>query len=68
MLTLLLTHGVTARVILARAQGRPLGALWDTDSPPAAISELRLVRGRLTVRRLNVVGHLPAPPRVHLAR
>ena len=48
--------------------GRRPGALWDIDSPPGATSELGLGRGRLTVRRLNVVSHLPAPPRVHLAR
>jgi probable phosphoglycerate mutase len=62
------THGVPARLILARARGRPLGALWEHDSPPAAISELLRARGRAAVRRLNLVGHLPAPPRAHLAR
>lgn len=61
------THGVTARVILARAQGHPLSALWSIDSPPAAISELWLERGRCRVRRLNAVAHLPAPPQAHAA-
>ncbi len=62
------THGVTARVILARAQGRPLSSLWRIDSPAAAISELLVRDGRYLVRRLNAVSHLPAPPQAHAAR
>lgn len=62
------THGVVARVILARARGRPLDALWERASPPTAISELTIDGGRYALRRLNAVGHLPAPPAPHPAR
>ena len=61
------THGVTARVFLVRAQGRSLRDLWAIESPPAGISEVWVNRGRYVVRRLNAVAHLPAPPGRHAA-
>lgn len=61
------THGVTARVILARALGRPPAALWSIDSPPVAISELRFTRRGHVVGHLNRLVHLASPPRAHAA-
>ncbi len=64
----IVTHGVTARVILARTRGHSLSSLWDIDSPSAAINELWVEDGRYVVGRLNVISHLPAIPQAHAAR
>ncbi len=74
-------NGTTERLYLVARAVAPRRALIVIVEPAAAasersghrqpagvISELGLARGRLTVRRLDVVSHLPAPPRVHLAR
>lgn len=63
----LITHGVTARVILTWALCRPLATLWEIDVPAATITELDLADGGCAVLRLNATAHLPERPRRHAA-